>query len=65
MKLSYAARIKRARRLLALTQHAASQKWGVTQQTISKWERGQSLPTGLYRKLLDRILISIENPKSK
>jgi DNA-binding transcriptional regulator YiaG len=65
MKLSYAARIKRARHLLGLTQHAASQKWGVTQQTISKWERGQARPTGLYRKLLERVLTSIENPKSK
>lgn len=48
--------IRQARLALSLTQVELCRRVGVTQQALSKWERGVNAPTDEYRFLLARVL---------
>lgn len=59
-QLDWAKRIKSAREYSKLTQDGAADAWGFLQQTLSLWEQGETVPRGLYREKLEKILKKIE-----
>ena len=56
-----AARLTRYRRVRGTPQKELAQHLGVDPCTLARWERGERTPTGLYRKLVVRLL-SDANP---
>ncbi len=62
----YAKALKRARRILGHTQHAAAESIGVAAPTYNRWERGARMPTaGLQRRAVARYLKAAERLSSK
>ena len=53
---SLAGRITRYRTSRGMTQKAVAQKLGIDPSALARWERGNRAPTGLYRKLIERLL---------
>ena len=49
-------RIKTSREQLGLEQSAISAQLGTTQQTVSRWERGETTPNSAYRERLAHLL---------
>ena len=53
--------IRNARKSLGLTQEALAEKLGTAAQTVSKWERGESLPdSALLPELADALQLSLD-----
>jgi DNA-binding transcriptional regulator YiaG len=46
-------KFKRVRCTLGLTQEQLAQRLGIDESTRAAWERGENLPVGAYRKLLE------------
>jgi DNA-binding transcriptional regulator YiaG len=46
-------KFKRLRSSLGLTQEQLAQKLGIDESTVAGWERGENLPVGSYRKLVE------------
>ena len=49
-------KFKRVRSTLGLSQEQLAQKLGIDESTIAGWERGENLPVGAYRKLLEEFV---------
>lgn len=60
MRMTFAKRIKRARKKLNLSQKRAAAEWGFSQQVLSQWELGTD-PKGLYREKIEAILRAVED----
>jgi transcriptional regulator with XRE-family HTH domain len=56
----FAARIKRVRTRLALTQDDFARMLGVAPKTVSEWERGLGLPRAKARRKLAGIFAAFE-----
>ena len=54
--------IRIARKLIGLTQHAMADAMGVTQGTITYWERGRQTPRERDVDAIRRMLIAIPRP---
>jgi len=46
-------KLKRLRGTLGLSQEQLAQKLGIDESTVAGWERGDNMPVGSYRKLLE------------
>ena len=46
-------KLKRLRGTLGLTQEKLAQKLGIDESAVAGWERGDNMPVGSYRKLLE------------
>lgn len=49
-------KLKRLRVSVGLTQEQLARSLGIDESTIAGWERGESLPVGAYRKLLEAFI---------
>ena len=49
-------KLTRYRVSLGITQEALAEKLGIDPCTLARWERGDRTPTGLYRKLIEKLL---------
>lgn len=48
--------IKTLRETRGWTQLQLAERLGIEQSTVSRWERGQSRPVGIYLTFLERLL---------
>lgn len=56
MSISLSEKIKTLRQARGWTQLALAEKLGVEQSTVSRWERGQARPVGIYLTFVERLL---------
>ena len=49
-------KLTRYRLSRGITQEALAKTLEIDQCTLARWERGDTTPTGLYRKLVEKIL---------
>jgi ribosome-binding protein aMBF1 (putative translation factor) len=54
--MNTAQKIREARKGKGLTQIQLAEKMHCAEQTIVRWEGGESKPTGLYKKHLEKLL---------
>jgi putative transcriptional regulator len=52
--------IRKLRETLGLTQEEFAKKVGAGRVTIARWESGQSKPTGLYLRALEKLQITVK-----
>jgi DNA-binding transcriptional regulator YiaG len=55
--------IRRLRETLGLTQEEFAKKVGAGRATVARWESGQSKPTGLYSRALERLQATVKKSK--
>ena len=55
MSIWYPSRVVGLRERLGLTQEAFAERLGVRIETVNRWERCVSTPTGLSKRALDRL----------
>jgi DNA-binding transcriptional regulator YiaG len=54
------AEIRKLRETLGLTQEEFAEKIGAGRVTIARWESGQSKPTGLYLRALEKLQATVK-----
>jgi putative transcriptional regulator len=52
--------IRKLRETLGLTQEEFAKKVGAGRATIARWESGQSKPTGLYLRALEKLQTTVK-----
>lgn len=58
---AFGRQLRQWRRLHDIKQHRLAELLGVTQATVSRWEKGQQTPAPLQQKLLDQMMIGQRN----